>query len=105
MSRSVHAAHPASACSADVDVGKGSAAAGIGIEPCSTDQLRIARFDALDSVQNQLDVCKIDFVVAVQLGHLPFPVLIDEDVGGLTKLVAAVSRAAFVSHRLIVRGS
>ena len=102
--RPVDAAYPASAGSTNVDVSEWTATARVGVKARSTHELGVARFDALDSVQDHFHVGKADLLVAVEIGHLPVSHLVDEDVGRVAELVAAVTGTAFTANGLIMRG-
>src|SRR5688572_7823109 len=75
-----------------------------GIESSAADQLRIASFDSLDSIQNHFDVAKVHFPVAIQVRHAAVAHIVDINVGGVAKLVTAVPRATLAADRLIARG-
>ena len=99
---SVDSANPAGAGTTHVDVGEGGAA-GIRIKSGATNQLGVASFNALDRVQNKLDVREVDAAVPVQVGHPAIAFLIDEYVSRVAELVAAVAGAAFAANGEVVR--
>src|SRR5256885_1716937 len=82
---------PTSAGSGNVDMGEGTTASRVGVKSGTANEFRIASFDALHRVQDHLHVSEVDLSVAVQVGHFAVPFLVDEDVGGVTELVAAVA--------------
>src|SRR5215212_1394098 len=100
----VHATHPARTCAADIDVGEWTAASRVGVKPGTANELRIARFDALDGVEDHLHVRKVHFMVAVQIRHLAVALLVNEHVSGVPELVTAVSSAAFAANGKVVGG-
>ena len=88
--RHAPATHPPSATAGNVDMRKGTTWSTGVIEPYSADKVRVSAFHSLYRRENYPSVAEIYAAVAIQIIHPVIAVVVDDDVGCVAKLMAAV---------------
>lgn len=63
------------------------------IQAHSANQIRILAFNALDRGENHTRIAEVDAAVVIEIVHTSITVAVDDYVGGISELVAAVARA------------
>ena len=83
--------NPARAAAADIDVRERSVRSVGMVQANSANQIWIGRFDSLDGFKNHSRVAEINAAVVVEVVHPSVAVTVDDDIGRIAELVAAVA--------------